>query len=59
MSYLESLMAIRQHGDVDVEKGKQVVSCVQGFSRDKTREEERKKVKQKWTLPAVGTTVPN
>jgi hypothetical protein len=36
MSYLESLMSIRQHGDVDVEKGKQVVSCVQGFSKDST-----------------------
>lgn len=52
--YLNSLMLIQQYPNVDVEKGKQVVSYVQSSGSSRHMQDGRQKVRQKWMPPPEG-----
>jgi ribonuclease HI len=54
MSYLESLLIIKQHPEKDLEKGKIVVSHDTGFRRDKKDTECCKTTRRKWEPPMQG-----
>jgi ribonuclease HI len=54
LGYLESLLLIKQHPEMDLAKGKMVVSYNSGFKRDKDVENGRQKPCQKWFPPRPG-----
>jgi ribonuclease HI len=54
LGYLESLLLIKQHPEMDLAKGKMVVSYDSGFKRDKDVENGRQKPCKKWFPPRPG-----
>ncbi|CAM0957746.1 unnamed protein product [Alopecurus aequalis] len=55
MSYLDSLLLTRQHGVIDMVKGKHIAAPTLGAMREKHRDDGRQKVKQKWIPPDEGS----
>jgi hypothetical protein len=56
VSYLNSLMLIKQWPDAEIEKGKMVVDDDQGFQK---RRIERQKVRKRWVAPVESTAKLN
>jgi ribonuclease HI len=59
VSYLNSLMLIKQFPAADIVKGKMCVDLAQGFRQVRTHDEGRQKVRQRWEKPAVGVAKLN
>jgi ribonuclease HI len=59
VSYINSLMLIKQFPDADVIKGKMAVNSDIGFKRAGSGVDGRKKVRKKWTRPLMGETKLN
>jgi ribonuclease HI len=54
VSYLNSLLLIKQHPDADMEKGKMVITHEAGFQKKDKGLDGYKKVKKKWIPPEEG-----
>jgi hypothetical protein len=52
ISYLNSLLLIKQWPEGSMEKGKMVVDAEQGFKKFKTDNDGRQKVRKRWMPPA-------
>jgi ribonuclease HI len=59
VSYLNSLLLIKQWPAAAVEKGKMVVDSELGFNKAKMVTDGRQKVRKRWQLPPQGTTKLN
>jgi ribonuclease HI len=54
ISYLNSLLLIKQWPEGSMEKGKMVVDAEQGFKKFKTDNDGRQKVRKRWMPPSLG-----
>jgi hypothetical protein len=54
VSYLDSLLLIKQSPDADIVKGKMVIDQQRGFQRDSRTENRRQEAKQRWLPPPSG-----
>jgi ribonuclease HI len=54
VSYLNSLLLIKQHPGADMEKRKMVITHEAGFRKEDRRSDGSRKVKKTWTPPGVG-----
>ena len=54
ISYLNSLILLKQHPNTDPAKGKEVVIPEQAVPRSRKKEGEQRKKKSKWTAPNQG-----
>jgi ribonuclease HI len=59
VSYLNSLMIVKQFPDSDIAKGKMVINQGQGFRRATNRSETRKLERPHWAPPTEGTAKLN
>jgi hypothetical protein len=59
VSYLNSLMMIKQFPDADITKGKMVVDTSQGFKRVPTDADGRQKERKRWLPPDQGAAKLN
>jgi hypothetical protein len=59
VSYLNSLLIIKQFPDADIVKGKMTVDQSQGFTKQVKLVDGRKKVHKRWEPPGAGTAKIN